>query len=100
MANINIVVSHHLTQDEALKRIKTLLGEVKNQFTDKISNPHEEWNDNTGKFSFSVMGFSVSGTLTAKPSEVELSGKLPFAARFFKKKIESKIREQADILLA
>ncbi len=100
MAKLNMVISHHLTQDEAVKRIKTLLGEVKNQFADKISDLREEWDGNTGKFNFSAMGFSVSGTLTVNPSRVELSGNLPFAAVFFKGKIESKIRERAEILLA
>lgn len=100
MAKLNIVVSHCLTQEEAVKRIKTLLGEVKTQFSDKISNLIEEWNGNTGKFSFSAMGFSISGILTVKPAGVELSGNLPFAATFFKGKIESTIRERAETLLA
>ena len=100
MAKLNMAVPHRLTPDEALRRIKTLLGEVKNQFADKISDLREEWSGNTGKFSFSAMGFSVSGTLTVKPSEVELCGNFPFAAMFFKGKIESTIRERAETLLA
>lgn len=100
MARFNMTISHRLTQDEAVKRIKTLLGEVKNQFADKISNLREEWDGDTGTFSFSAMGFSVSGTLTVKSSEVELSGNLPFAAAFFRRKIEATIRERAETLLA
>lgn len=100
MARLSMVVPHRLTQDEAVKRIKMLLDEVKNQFADKISDLREEWHGNTGKFSFSAMGFSVSGTLAVKPSEVELSGSLPFAAAFFRGRIESTIRERAEVLLA
>ena len=100
MAKLNIVVPHHLTQDEAVGRIKKLLGEVKSQFADKISELHEEWNGSIGKFSFSAMGFSISGTLAVKPSSVELSGDLPFMASFFKSDIESTIRERAETLLA
>ncbi|MEE8131551.1 MAG: polyhydroxyalkanoic acid system family protein [Candidatus Paceibacterota bacterium] len=100
MPKLKMAVSHRLSQDEALRRIKTLLGDVKNQFADKISNLHEEWNGNTSRFSFSVMGFSVSGTLIVKLSEVELSGNLPFAAIFFKSKIEFTIKERAETLLA
>ena len=101
MAKISVVVPHRLTQDEAVGRIKKLLGEVKSQFADKISELHEEWNGSVGKFSFSAMKkFSVSGTLTVKPSSVELAGDLPFAASFFKGKIESIIRERAETLLA
>lgn len=100
MAKLNMAVSHRLRQDEAITRVRTLLGEVKNEFADRITDLHEEWNGNTGKFSFSAMGFSVSGTLTVKPSEVELSGNLPLAASLFKGKIESAIRERAETLLA
>ena len=100
MPKLSMTIPHRLKQDEALRRIKTLLNEVKGQFADKISDLREEWNGNTGKFSFSAMGFSVSGTLTVKSSEVELSGNLPFAASFFKSKIEETIRERAETLLA
>lgn len=99
MAKLNMTVQHHLTQAEAEKRIKNLLGEVKNQFADKISDLREQWNGPQGTFSFKAMGFDVSGTLTVKSSEVELDGKLPFAAGLFKGKIESKIRERAQQLL-
>ncbi len=100
MPKLNLAVSHSLTQDEALKRIKNLLSDVKTQFADKISDVHEEWDGNVGKFNFSAMGFPVSGTLTVKTSQVEISGHLPFAAILFKGKIESTIRERAETLLA
>ena len=100
MPKLDMTIPHHLLQGEALKRIKDLLGEMKTEFAGKISDLYEEWNGNTGKFSFSAMGFSVSGTLTVKPSKVELFGKLPFAAIFFKGKIESTIWERAKKLLA
>ncbi|MDD5152633.1 MAG: polyhydroxyalkanoic acid system family protein [Candidatus Pacebacteria bacterium] len=99
MSRLNIVIAHQLSQEEALKRIKGLLGDVKVQYADKISNLQEEWEDNIGKFSFSAMGFSVSGTLTVRPNEVELDGNLPFAASFFKGKITSIITEKAEELL-
>lgn len=99
MPKLNMAMPHKLSQDEALRRIKTFLGEVKAQFADKIGDLREQWNENTGTFSFSAMGFSVSGTLTVKGSEVELSGDLPFAAAFFRGKIESTIRKRAESLL-
>lgn len=99
MSELNMVVSHRLTQDEAVERIKKLLGEAKIQFADKISDLHEEWDGNTGKFNFSALGFPVSGMLTVKTSHVEISGNLPFAATFFKEKIESTLKERVERLL-
>jgi hypothetical protein len=99
MAKLNMKFLHQLSQEDALKRSRGLLDEVKNQFANQISNLSEKWEKNTCQFSFSVKGFSVSGTLTVKPSEVELFGDLPWAATFFRGKIESTIRERAETLL-
>ena len=93
-------IPHQLTQDEALKRIHIHFEEIKNEFADKISNLQEEWNEYTGTFSFSFMGFSVSGTMSVNLSEVKLSGSQPLAATLFKGKIESTIQERAKRLLA
>jgi hypothetical protein len=99
MPTLNMTVSHSLTQDEAVKRVMNLLNDVKAQFADKINDLHEEWDGNMGKFHFSAMGFPVSGTLTVKTSQVEISGHLPFAAMLFKRKIESTIKNRAETLL-
>jgi hypothetical protein len=100
MPKLNMNIPHQLTQDEALKRIQSHFGEMKNDFGDKISNLQEEWKEYTGTFSFSFMGFSVSGTMSVNPSEVKLSGSLPLAATLLKGKLESTIRERAKTLLA
>lgn len=100
MPKLNMTVDHSLTQAEALRRVKGLLGDVKIQFADRINDLKEKWTENEGEFSFDAMGFSVSGTLTVTSNTVEIYGKLPFAAAFFKGKIESTIRERAQKLLA
>ncbi len=91
---------HKLSQDEAVERTHGLLDRVKNDFGDQVSDLTERWEGNVCQFSFSVRGFSISGTLTVKPSEVELSGDLPWLAFLFREKIESIIREKAEEVLA
>lgn len=93
-------VPHSLSQEKALNRVKNLLGQVKNQFADKISDLNENWDGNVGTFSFKAMGFAVSGTLTVTPAEVKLEGTIPWAASLFKGKIQDTIRERASELLA
>lgn len=100
MPKLNMVIEHNLSRGEALNRIKSLLQDLKREHSDKISNLKEEWNGFSGKFSFKAKGFSVSGTITVKISQVELVANLPFAAMFFKGKIEEIIRERATELLA
>jgi len=43
MSSLNITIPHHLTQEEALARIKSLLVRVKQEQKDKISDVKEEW---------------------------------------------------------
>jgi hypothetical protein len=100
MSELNITIAHQLTQEEAINRIKALLGEVKQQYAETIRDLREEWSGNTNKFGFAAMGFAVTGVITVQPTQVDFSGTLPFAASFFKGKIESVIRERAEKLLA
>lgn len=100
MPKINLVASHCLAQDEAILRVKTLLNNLETQYADKINGLHEEWDGDNGKFSFTAMGFPVSGTISVKLAQVEIFGDLPFAATLFKGRIESMIKDRASKLLA
>ncbi len=100
MPKMSIVVPHKLTQEEALGRVQRLLGDMKTQYGDQISELSEQWSGNRGEFSFKAMGFATSGTLDVTPAQVEFNGSLPFAATPFKGKIESTIRDRAEKLLA
>lgn len=100
MPKFNTTVQHRLAPDDAVRRIKTLLGEVKTQHADKIRDLHEEWDGAIGKFRFSIMGNAVSGTLAVTASQVEISGNLPFAALLFKGKIEATIKDHLEKRLA
>ena len=93
-------VPHQLSQQDAMTRIRTLLEKLKTENPGRIDNLREEWADNVGTFSFSAMGFPVSGTLAVTPTDIQLSGDLPMAAAFFKSKIEKTIRDRAAELLA
>ena len=100
MPSLEMSIPHKLTQEEAQRRIQELLPKMKSDFAGQVKDLREEWNGNTGKFSFTAMGFSVSGTLTVNESSVDLDGDLPFAASFFKGKIKSVIEEKAQEILA
>jgi hypothetical protein len=99
MANFHISIPHQLSQEEALKRIKDRLAQVKSQFSDKIGDVHEEWNGNVGSFSSPSPVGAVSITLTVNPSEVVIEGELPAMVMFVKGKIEAGIRKELSTLL-
>ena len=96
MPKSNISVSHSLPQAEALRRIKNLLPAVKAQYAKDISDLKEEWTGNEASFTLKAKGFPVRGTLTVTASEARAFLDLPFAANFFKGKIERAVREEAE----
>ena len=100
MPNLNLTIPHNLSQDEALRRIKDAIAQAKSQNSSKIENLQENWNGHVGIFSGSAMGQSASGTITVNPSAIAFDLALPFAATFFKSKIEAGIRDFAAKLLA
>jgi hypothetical protein len=100
MPTMELTMPHQLGQEEALRRIHSLLAHVKAQYPDKFSDLHETWTDSGGEFAASIMGVPVSGRLTVTPTQVQLRGSIPFAALPFKGQIEETIRTQAEQLLA
>lgn len=100
MPTMKVSVSHSLDPDEAARRIKSLVGDIKKQFADRVSDMKEQWSGHHGQFSFKAMGFEIAGTVDIDSREVQIRGNLPFAASFFKSRIESTIQEKARELLA
>ncbi|MEO8583834.1 MAG: polyhydroxyalkanoic acid system family protein [Flavitalea sp.] len=100
MSSMDIKIPHQLSKEEALKRIQGLLAATKKDYGDKISDLQENWEGDTGNFSFRAMGFNVSGELQVTDENVEFKGKVPIALSMFKGKIEELIKEKASGLLS
>jgi hypothetical protein len=100
MPSLILSVSHRLSQDEALRRIKAVLAQAKVQYSGKISDLHESWNGYLGAFEASGMGQKGSGTIAVNPTDVTVQITLPFAVSLFKSKIESGIRDTLARILA
>jgi hypothetical protein len=100
MPKLMVSVSHRLSQDEALRRIRAVVAQAKIQHSDKINDLRQSWNGYVGAFDVSGMGQKASGTVGVNPSDVTVQIKLPFAASLFKSKIESGIRDTLSRILA
>jgi hypothetical protein len=100
MPKMEMTIPHHLSQDEAMRRIKGLLEQVKAEYPDMFSDLQESWSATGGEFSAKVKGMDVSGRMVVTPNEVQLTGNIPFVALPFKSQIEDTIRAQAEQLLA
>jgi hypothetical protein len=100
MSDLMVSVSHRLSQDEALRRIRAVVSHAKVQYADKINDLRDSWNGYVGTFDVSGMGQKASGNVAVNPSDVTVQIKLPFAALLFKSKIESRIRDTLTRILA
>jgi hypothetical protein len=100
MPNIEMSIPHSLGQEEALGRIQKLLTNVQQRFAGQVKDVKQDWRNNEGEFSFSVMNMPVSGKLTVNNNDVALDGKLPLAASLFQGKIKEVIMEEAKKVLS
>jgi predicted NBD/HSP70 family sugar kinase len=99
MPKINLSVSHNLSQEEAKRRISTLLADSRTRFAGKVSDVTESWSGYVDSFSFEAMGFSVTGKLDVQPAEVHVEMNIPWAAYPLKGRVEDEIRKHARELL-
>jgi hypothetical protein len=100
MADLNISIPHELSKEEALSRIKNLLTNLKKEQAQVISNVHEKWEGEKGKFQFSAKGFDLAGLIQVNENSVDIDAELPFALSFFKGMIKNVIQDRANSLLA
>ncbi len=91
-------IPHQLGKEEALNRIQSVLKNVEAKFGNQVSDLQQDWQSNTGNFSFRVMNMPVSGTLIVNDNDVALD--LPAAAAMFQGKIKSIILEEARKVLS
>jgi hypothetical protein len=100
MATLTLTANHKLGRAEALRRVKEKLESLLATYRSKVSDPHEEWTENSASLRFGVVGVHVSGTVTVTDSELRVTATVPFAMLVFKHKIESRVRTELDRLLA
>jgi hypothetical protein len=100
MASLKMNIPHRLEQQEALHRIKGLLGKLRQEQKDEISNLREDWNGNTGKFKFTARGFDISGVIDVNAGGVDIDANVPFAVALFKGRIKQVIDTKARELLS
>lgn len=100
MPKMSVTVPHSLGQAEALARVQTMIGGLKRQYGDQLSELQEQWTGPDGQFSLKAMGFHVSGRVHVSDRDLTLDGDLPLMAAPFKGQIEQMVRQEAERLLA
>ena len=99
MAKLILEIPHTLSKDAALNKIKTLLPNLRTEYSDLISDLEENWIGYEGNFKFKIKGYKVSGIVTFKDKSILIDGDIPFSALLFKGKIEQTIISEARKIL-
>lgn len=95
-----VSVPHRLSQEDALKRIMSLVEELKTRFGGQVTEIHEEWTDNSCKFSMKLKMFRLAGSIVVEPKVVVIRGTMPFGTGRYESKAKSLIQDQAQKLLS
>lgn len=95
-----VSVPHQLSEDEALRRIKLLVADLKTRYGTQVSNVTEQWRDNRCEFSLKMKMFKIAGSILVQGSAVEIRGKMPPGTGRFEGRAKSLIEDGAKSLLA
>jgi Putative polyhydroxyalkanoic acid system protein (PHA_gran_rgn) len=94
-----VSIPHRLGKDEALRRIKTGLGDVRAKFGQFLRIEDEVWTDNRLQFRISALAQSISGTIDVLDDYVRLEVLLPEFLAKIAAVIQPLIHKEATLLL-
>lgn len=97
---LDVSVTHRLSQDEAVRRVKALFDKAKTEHAGKLGELHEQWDKHVGYFRASLRGMSGSATVSVVPGRVIVSCDLPAVAFLYKSTIKRELEERLAVALA
>ncbi len=101
MPRMNISVPHRFGREEAKRRLMEKLEQIKSEHTYTVTDLTETWPDPyTMEFAFKVLGFSLTGNVTALDDAVRIVVDLPVAAMLMQKTIESQVTKELTHVLS
>lgn len=75
---LTILIPHQLGRDEALRRIKSGLDHVEQQFRSVFQVQEQTWTGSTLQFKVRALSQSISGTIEVEDRQVKLDIVLPW----------------------
>ena len=91
---MHIEIPHQFSRKEAVNRVKQSLNKSRAQMLQQAPDLKTEWDADTLRFSLTVQGKHIDGTLAVEEKQFVLDAKLPLLWRMFEGKIEKTIKEQ------
>lgn len=95
---MHVEIPHHFSRKDALTRVKMALNQSRAQVLQHAPDMKTDWDGDTLKFSATIQGKFIEGTLAVEEKQFVIDAKLPLLWRIFEGRIEKAIKEQVGQL--
>jgi hypothetical protein len=94
-----VSIPHHLGKEEAVRRLKSGLSNVRSNYSHLFAVQEETWSGDHLQFSVSAIGQSASGSIDVREDHVELTVFLPWLLAKLAAAIQPLVRKEGTLLL-
>ena len=94
-----VSIPHRLGKDEAVRRLRSGLGNVRANYGHLFAVQEETWTDNRLQFRVSALGQAVNGSLEVLEDRVDLQVYLPWLLARLANAIQPLVRREGTLLL-
>jgi hypothetical protein len=98
-APLVVSIPHRLGKDEAVRRLKTGLGQVRTSFSHLMSVDEEVWNGDVLTFRLRALGQAAAGTIAVAEDHLRLEVALPWLLAKLADRLVPAIRKEGTLLL-
>ena len=98
-APLVVSIPHRLGKDEAVRRLKTGLGQARTSFGHLMSVDEEVWNGDRLTFRMRALGQAASGTIDVTEDHLRLEVALPWLLAKLSERLVPAIRKEGTLLL-
>lgn len=96
---IIVSIPHRLGKDEAIRRLKSGLGQMRTNYGHLLAVQEEIWNDDRLLFQVSALGQAAAGIIDVAEDHVRLEVTLPWLLAKLAEKIQPMIRKEGTLML-
>jgi hypothetical protein len=97
--SINISIPHRLSREEATRRLRTGLSDLRQQYAQKIARMDENWTGDHMDFKASAFGQSITGRIDVRDAAVDVEVDLPWLFAVLAEKIKGQVQQAGQRLL-
>jgi hypothetical protein len=98
-APLVVSIPHRLGREEAVRRLKTGLGQARTSYSNLMSVDEEVWNGDCLTFRLRALGQSASGTIEVQEDHLRLEVALPWLLAKLSERLVPAIRKEGLLLL-